>query len=1114
MKKTTKLVTAALILAIAVSIFAAVGAFAATDVTYGTVLYSMEKNGVNKSSNFDKYLTMSEEEVNGTAITTMSYDSTMDASAEVYWSPTGFGKSTTIIRDIDDTNKKNTDYLVLDFDIATDSELFDNFNVNNYLYSTTSGAKADRVGTSNNSRNPNFKRGANGRIYLEVNSTSKTYSTITHPDDKGNKWVNVTLIYDFHTAEDGTVTNKAYAYFDGIFAGEIACITSAAKMISTPRLTISQNPSFDEHSVSFANFTFVKFDAGYAGPLTEAGALGNSEINLADLADLKYTQENCPETPDDYDVRPVIATISRTTDGVTEKTDVRDPSELKHLVEGDVVTVRRSFTTSEPYAGIVTRGEVTWLDYKGVNIVSPEEGQTAKVTIPKLYVADAASDWVIIYDSVLQVQGTAAEITGVGNDRMQSELHASRNCHLVLLGDVITYGNGKKAPRYGYNFDLNGYTLTFLNTASYIEAQDAYSNTKITFRNGTLSYGREDDPTTPENEYYAPTANILMMQTTSDKIETVLFENMTINIIGSNMIDQRCGNVIFRNCTINAKHNITSLKASGGNPSTLTIDNCVVNMQDSHITSMRNTSVTGKRYGSFVCEISLVDSTVRGNKTILDVLAYADERGVSGATEADNTNVAKISVVNCDIETFDSKTADFLNIGINSYAEDGSMSLSVVLDIKDSRIKANNLINNEAVATEEKVAAVSLSASITDDTRLDLQNADGTEAKIYNAGDTCMADVSISVGEGVHMPSYGGPAGGGFEDVLVGESKVVIAYVDGEYVSMVSSVYEAYTYQIEGQEAVEFYWYGDEANIDINRMFGISDTDLYTYCFEKNGNAYVGSLSKDFAFSAKFNLTLYDYIHFNLYINKDQYDEAIRLGAKVDLVGGALDTAAVVTIAEVEYYKVQIKDIKVTEADEDVLSVTLSFDGAYGDTYSVTNSFSVLGYAEDMLASSNELSVKLVKALVNYIAVASDYENDAETAATAAALIKGESFGAVAGEAKLGTLSDAEIAIAYGDNLYVAIKTAAGESVTLSYTAIDGSKQSITRRAQDNGEIYIAIKAYDFATDLTLTKGAESAVVNLAGYYAALAGDAKAQAVVEAIYNYANAAAAYKATTL
>ena len=82
---------------------------------------------------------------------------------------------------------------------------------------------------------------------------------------------------------------------------------------------------------------------------------------------------------------------------------------------------------------------------------------------------------------------------------------------------------------------------------------------------------------------------------------------------------------------------------------------------------------------------------------------------------------------------------------------------------------------------------------------------------------------------------------------------------------------------------------------------------------------------------------------------------------------------------------------------------------------------------------------------------------------------------------------------------------------TVSYTSVDGNAASVTKAADANGEIYIAVKAYDFASDLTITRGADSAVMNIQGYYNALEGDAAAQAMVEAIYNYATAAAAYKA---
>ena len=499
MKKLTKVLTAVLLVAVAVTAFAIFGTLAAEEPTYGTTLYDMDSlTAINNQKNWNGIIDVKYDDVDGQRIWTFSHDMTTQADpGSKFITAGGLGSDTMRIRDVSDEKKKNVDYFVIDLDIATDSELFDNLNLNSYLYN----AAGTRVGTGTAARNPQFKRDANGRPYVNI---SRSNQSVYHPDDKGNKWVNITLVYDFHTKDDGSITNACYVYFDGIYAGQVDAFISAALYIGNPRIE-AEFSTFNLQSVSLANFTFTSFEAGYAGPLTQ-GALANADVNLADLADLKYTQENCPENPEGYDARPVIATIAHTADGVTTETEVRDAKDLKHLVEGDVVTVRRSFSAPEIY-GIVTRGNVTWLDYKGVNIKAPAEGQTPAVTIPTIYAAKADSDWVIINSGSIYSEGNAAGSLAAGDDLFHSGLHSSRECWIVLLNDVVSHGAnaGRKTPRYGFHYDLNGYTLTLMNDFSYIEAQDSYSDVTIDFKNGTLNFGRPDDPSTPDvNEAYTP----------------------------------------------------------------------------------------------------------------------------------------------------------------------------------------------------------------------------------------------------------------------------------------------------------------------------------------------------------------------------------------------------------------------------------------------------------------------------------------------------------------------------------------------------------------------------------------------------------------------------------
>ena len=335
------------------------------------------------------------------------------------------------------------------------------------------------------------------------------------------------------------------------------------------------------------------------------------------------------------------------------------------------------------------------------------------------------------------------------------------------------------------------------------------------------------------------------------------------------------------------------------------------------------------------------------------------------------------------------------------------------------------------------------------------------------------------------------------------------------YGFVVSSAYDTYTYQLGNKAAETFYWNQAEGEqVDINKVVTTAENALYKYTWANEGSAYTANMVSKLALSAKSNLTLCDYIYFNLFINKAEYDAAIAAGVTVS--GITVDeNTEIINIDGTDYYKLQIKDIKLEDADKAVMTVGVSFAGAYSDSYASEKSFSVLGYAENILnKSTDEKSVALIESLLNYIVAACNYATiDASAVAEkAAALIDGKEFGAIAGEAKYEALEGVEVAIRYGNVLYLGVKANAGDVITVSYTSADDNAVSITKTADENGEIYVAIKAYDFASDLTITRGADSATMNIQGYYNALADDAAAQAMVEAIYNYATAAAAYKAT--
>lgn len=1227
MKRMTRALILVLVLAMVVSAFALVGAFAAEE-TYGTTLVDMDSKtslGKDLSAAYDAGY----KDVNGQRIWTFSYDKAKHTKYDEFWALGGTGKSNLTVRDIAATSSaaavtKNTDYWVVDFDIATDSELFDEISFNCYLYSSA----GKRVGSGQNGKTyPAFFRDADGRICVgNGNGSNKVYNT----NPVINEWTNVTLIYDFHVKDDGSIANDAYVYYDGVYAGKITSFVSTTAHIDSIRVE-SVRSTFPNQSVKFANFTTTKFgttETRYNGPMSEAGALGNPDVKLSDLKDLKYTQEDCPGNSAGYDARPVIATVVSTVDGVEQERKIRDAADfgklnsgdvvtvrrsfavseneiefdssviwqdyngvsifapqegetpavsidrgiatitktdgdsttyvfvgslsgLKHLEEGMAVTVHKSFTSDAPGNALVTRGNVTWLDANGVNIITPAEGETPAVTIPSIFAAKADSDWVVMIKRAteniplrINGEGKAEDIYVSGktvSDPLFDAFHASAEInYVVLFDDVTIHGRGThKSVRYGgLKFDLNGHTLTIAITGgrTYIKPQTGATsyNTENYFKNGTLNFGRLDDPTTPDvNEAIACNGTLMLTESKAGGANDheLLFENLTVNFLNvsntSALIDQRAGHVVYRNCTVNSNYSLTSLKAENGVPATLTIENSEVNLTGAYLTQVKNVS---DAYGSFDTAITITNSHIKTASNLVNVLVYANNLGTS-ANHLLNNNVFTFNITDSTIEAQDGKIVDLLHANIQTYDESGvaenKLKLTVNLNINGSDIKLNNLFNTLTVidAANGKDADVNVGVNIGAGTKLMLTKENGAPAYLYvgsatNAG----ANVALHLADGVKLNAalLFDPAGAPIDTVTYDSEASKLAYttLDADYMILVTPDNVAYSYKLGERDAVPFFWVADDvANVNIAMVVTLDAGIPGIYHYEWNkpvDNAYTTKLVKDYKLGAKSNLTLTENLYFNLFVNAEQYDLVKNYVTVTDKDGAKLvPDAETVKIGETDYYKFQVKGIYPKNAGDNAINVAINVTGAYGDALPTAGgSFTVLGYAENILnqEKTDDKSVALIKALLNYVKVDAEQATDGdytETVTKATALIGGTTFGEVEADEVDGKLTDANVAVAYGDKLYWYVKTDANATVYLEYVS-NGTKMGYSIKADEEGIVKVYLKAADFANGITVTKDGETATVTLAAYYAGVTGDAKD--MVAAIYHYTKAAAAYKAT--
>ena len=1136
MRKLTKALAAVLLLAIVVSAFAMFSTFAAEGS-------AAESNAAKTIYDMDAQtsITVSNQKTNAAGQTVPRFVKETDGGQSVwnfdwrdtkkgenpatgqFWAVGGLGTAVTIHDDAGiegsrDPKDKNTDYFIMDFDIASDSILAQKiyFNVRQYA-SGKEFANGNSITNSDGSECPQVGMDANGRIYVSNGDGSNTrYATF----DSEEKWTHVTFVYDIHTAADGTITNKAYAYINGYYVGTINSFDANAAYIYFIRVQQSNGLPADGANVKYSNFTVKTLPAGYTGTITKSGVLGSTLYSLHNIPELAYCMQDLPESPENYKGQK-IADIQRG----DETIPVYDVDDLHgDLLDGDVVTVYKDVSALKKYYAVkmisqptgdvdAETGEpimadvpanVVWQDINGVELGA--EGSLFKA--PNVLNVASSSAWAIIVNNAISKQGGQSSYSGSGNsaviyDPMWHALAKTGTQEVILFEDYTGYGRSygitgstssstKENTSGSIVFDLNGYTFeNAAKRAHYITIKGAVTTH---FKNGGLTHAGGG-------------MNLVMVAQGYTGIN-VYIDNCNVNIPSGTIFDQRAGVVVYHNSNVTAKAALSNTKGVGDDTANFVVDNCDVSTTGVLVNLAQTNSSGVGRYGSGNMCAAISNSSITSSNYIIDGDIYANQ-GHTAAEYIANVVNHNIRFIDSDIAT----TSTLLASDVSAIPKTGEnvLDANVNVDIYGCSISANRLSYIYRGSTDKTLVDYLQNIDI-ENSKLNISSSFGQG---YSKGKMA-AELVINIADGCMFTDI--PANG--DGIVTAEVKISDdskwAYTSAEgYKYIITSAYGTYTYQLGNKAAETFYWNQAEGEqVDINKVVTTAETALYKYTWANEGNAYTANMVSKLALSAKSNLTLCDYIYFNLFINKAEYDAAIAAGATVS--GITVDeNTEIINIDGTDYYKLQIKDIKLEDADKAVMTVGVSFAGAYDDSYASEKIFSVLGYAENILnKSTDEKSVALIESLLNYIVAACNYASvDASAVADkAAALIDGKEFGAIAGEAKAEALEGVEVAIRYGNVLYLGVKANAGDVITVSYTSADDNAVSITKTADENGEIYVAVKAYDFASDLTITRGADSATMNIQGYYNALADDAAAQAMVEAIYNYATAAAAYKAT--
>lgn len=985
-----------------------------------------------------------------------------------------FDAADVVIRD-SGSYVKNTDYLVLDFDVSTDSVMFEKLQFHARFKNATGG-------TAQNPATYPVLVGNNVRGLYVSDGTSLGGNEISAPDtDYGKAWRHISFVYDFSGNNPLGYVN--YVYIDGMYAGSMeACISSAVYLNFfrvIPKEAFSSLT--DGTNVKFANLTATRFGVDYDGLIDDVGVLANPAVSLYDIPELAYCMENLPEGTIGEDVGK-LAELTR--DGNTEK--IYSLYDLDaSLQDGDSVKLFANINGSV----IVPKGaEIAW-DSNGY-------------TMPTLIEYDYSEvHWV--------TRNPAGEVTAYGGASVKdgrvltdglyaSIVRSAGRCTVTLLNDYVLYGAGDAGSsvtsgKYIYSdmmlvLDLNGHTMDvelLSGTNSFSTDSAYYHNIRLEVRDGNMVFKP------------GSSSSFVMMGQSG----TVRLDNVDLDVQSATFVDVRCGEMWVKdsNVSINGGE-LANMRSYHGVRSLLVIDGSTITSNGSYAVDI-NPLATGDGHASMLDYI-----VVRNGSVISAPSGYAFAvstllpKSCTSCIESQPDNRIFISITDSLVEARDGVLHTE-----HSVVREGAIIKSK-LDIHNSEIRTGTL------ATLGKGASGSMSeythstdVTVTGASKLDVDALaraldSGALPRVYVAdGVLAVSDVESGEGTALYLESP--------------TSDVAYTSLGGEYGYVFTSSYKRYGYKLGDLPAVtEFIWSMAEGDaVDMSRLVSLSEgvDGIYHYEWRLADGIYTAVMVKDFAISAKSNLTLYDYFYYNLFINAEQYDAARDYVTILDSHGNAVyPEETTVEIDGVSYYKFQIKGISPDKATDTAVRVVMSIDGVYSDKWENSIDLSVFNYAKNILKkSSDPNSIRLMQTILNYIAAAMEYKGADADAVRAE--IAGVEFDVPDEQKPDGTASDVAVAVRYGDSVSWVIAALEDTAVTVTYT-YDGTERTVTKELKKNEEYEIKVKAYDFPSGIFVDSTGGEAAVSIGSYYTALAGDDDAQAMLAAIYNYTVAATAYK----
>ena len=1162
MKKITKVMSAVLLLAVVVGAFGIFSAFADTSAvstdaaaSERVVVWDLDESGTGLTiansgtyGNSTDSITKKTDEL-GQSYWQWKHD--IDGSNNAYWqinfpNPYSNGNNAIIFADILNTTTndagiktyatkddgsydvkyaKNTDYVVIDFDISTDSTFITDTFIQMRNYTGLSSSDYRQQKTTYPTLNMNNAGSADLRVGVSSEKTS-AYSALY---DQGEKWTNVTIVYDFSAEYDHATVDAGtapawvgYLYIDGYFITTISAnfqqanAKSYTNSLAYPKAlgywricSGTDGTNASGSTTNFANFTVSKFPVGYQGDLTEK--LGDFNTPLFAMQDMQY----CLENELDGDVKQ-CADIIRTVDGETKVIPIYDVDDLSgDLKDGDTVMVYRKLVAD--YVVVTEGNTVTWVDSTGTALASDS------ALMPKLLAVPADIDWAVIVNGAVKKTGVASDIyyltansstTGrVAVDPLYGAIDGTKNTVVMFFGDVTSYGSGIKNATYtaddgtvtknttystktvsaSVKYDLNGNTLT-INPAGSAHYLTGGENGKITIKNGNLI------AKCSKNVYYSASSNGQLFT----------LENINMTTASGTFFDHRGGKFLVKDSYIDIGVTLDYAKEQRGRAGTTIIYNSYVRSAGGD-GIMKISNVSGK-YGSYNIALIIEDSEVintQGELVRIEVTTNTD----SDAAAALNDNYANVIIRN-------SKATAYSNTIQTSVisATDNTTDLWAKLIVIDSEINASSSVYMEVASSHvDKTWTLDVDVRYIGNTKVNCQDGGAAKGIINISGSTCKkANLYVYLDEGVisydplilRDPST---APDDYTVVYANDAKWASTSLGGGVCKYIlSNSTETYTYQYGMGPVSTVEWNkptdGTEDPVDIYAIAPLASKEgVYTYEWVLNGNAYNTKLvvNPEYKPAAKATLSLSENFVLNVYLP----DDADLTYAARDIYGqavGGYKTA----IDGTGYTRFSSRGITPTHTEDTALTVDLTVYGAYGDSAQLSVDYSVLDYLTAYDSDNGAAADSaLVNAIINYIYSAYVYAH-IDTAALEAIKPAG-AYEMNTDAALIETLPGVKISVNYGESLAWGIKAPEGTPLTVNYYSYVGGADAVLVEKSivmpEEGIVYVPMMAYDFLNALTVTKGGVSASVNLAGYYSRLAQD-DAKDMVAAIYNYAVAA--------